>query len=143
MEPPFPLLLKWPLHTFLHTNCIMPKLCSFMLNYASYANIMPIMLYAPAMLLCQFLCWHNPLGPSDRDKRAHDGATVAFDCLSVAIPRSASGGAQSSSKIQIQSKPASMSIAIPLHSSACWDLTQELLRVPPFRLTSFPQTRLE
>ena len=56
----------WPqLHdTFLHTNCIMPKLCSFMLNYASYANIMPIMLYAPAMLLCQFLCWHNPLGPT-------------------------------------------------------------------------------
>ena len=55
---------KWPLHTFLHTNCIMPKLCSFMLNYASYANIMPIMLYAPAMLLCQFLCWHNPLTPT-------------------------------------------------------------------------------
>eukprot|EP01043_Picozoa_sp_COSAG02_P060379 COSAG02_NODE_7877_length_2807_cov_2.148080_3_plen_68_part_00 len=35
-----------------------------LLNYASYANIMPIMLYAPAMLLCQFLCWHNPLEPS-------------------------------------------------------------------------------
>ena len=35
-----------------------------MLNYASYANIMPIMLYAPAMLLCQCLCWHNPLGPN-------------------------------------------------------------------------------
>ena len=42
----------------------MLKLCSFMLKYANYAKIMPIMLYAPAMLLCQFLCWHNPLTPS-------------------------------------------------------------------------------
>ena len=46
-----------------HSNCIMLKLCSFMLKYANYAKIMPIMLYAPAMLLCQFLCWHNPLDP--------------------------------------------------------------------------------
>ena len=31
---------------------------------AVHAKIMPIMLYAPAMLLCQFLCWHNPLDPN-------------------------------------------------------------------------------
>ena len=35
-----------------------------MLDYANCADIMPIMLYAPAMLLCQFLCWHNPLTPN-------------------------------------------------------------------------------
>ena len=68
---------KWPLHTFLHTNCIMPKLCSFMLNYASYANIMPIMLYAPAMLLCQFLCWHNPLTPSSSSRWCRGKRLVA------------------------------------------------------------------
>ena len=37
-----------------------------MLNYANYADNMPFMLYAPAMLLCQFLCWHNPLTPTSR-----------------------------------------------------------------------------
>ena len=54
-----------------YSNCIMLKLCSFMLKlcpfmlkYANYAKIMPIMLYAPTMLLCQFLCWHNPLTPT-------------------------------------------------------------------------------
>ena len=40
-----------------------------MLNYANYAKIMPTMLYAPAMLLCQFLCWHNPLDPTTNDPR--------------------------------------------------------------------------
>ena len=72
-----------------HSNCIMLKLCSFMLElcsfmlkYANYAKIMPIMLYAPAMLLCQFLCWHNLLTPRQGARvwgeagelRAHGGA---------------------------------------------------------------------
>ena len=94
-----PFMLKYANYALCqnHPNCIMLKLCSFMLKlcsfmlkYANYAKIMPIMLYAPAMLLCQFLCWHNPLGP--RYHTRNPCTVIHFVVVPILVPSKGTSG---------------------------------------------------